>query len=147
MITSKYPSIKGINFDLPQVVHHAPSYPGVKHVGGDMFTSVPEGDAIMIKATLHNWSEERCIQVLKKCHKSLREGGKVIIIDLIMPEVAKVSDGHKIVSLLDNIMFLQAGGKERSEAEFAALCKASGFSTFVIASRVFSTLGVIEFYK
>lgn len=28
MITSKYPSIKGINFDLPQVVQHAPSYPG-----------------------------------------------------------------------------------------------------------------------
>ncbi|KAI3431906.1 uncharacterized protein J3R85_007775 [Psidium guajava] len=28
MIVSKYPSIKGINFDLPQVIEHAPSYPG-----------------------------------------------------------------------------------------------------------------------
>ena len=28
MIISKYPSIKGINFDLPQVIQHAPSYPG-----------------------------------------------------------------------------------------------------------------------
>lgn len=28
MITSKYPTIKGINFDLPHVVQHAPSYPG-----------------------------------------------------------------------------------------------------------------------
>ncbi|OMO70086.1 O-methyltransferase, family 2 [Corchorus olitorius] len=28
MITSKYPSIKGINFDLPHVIQHAPAYPG-----------------------------------------------------------------------------------------------------------------------
>jgi hypothetical protein len=28
MIISKYPSIKGINFDLPHVIQHAPSYPG-----------------------------------------------------------------------------------------------------------------------
>ncbi|PKI41897.1 hypothetical protein CRG98_037724, partial [Punica granatum] len=26
-IISKYPSIKGINFDLPQVIQHAPAYP------------------------------------------------------------------------------------------------------------------------
>ncbi len=30
MIISKYPSIKGINFDLPQVIQQAPSYPGTK---------------------------------------------------------------------------------------------------------------------
>ena len=28
MIVSKYPSIKGINFDLPHVVQTAPTYPG-----------------------------------------------------------------------------------------------------------------------
>ena len=28
IITSKYPSIKGINFDLPHVIQHAPAYPG-----------------------------------------------------------------------------------------------------------------------
>lgn len=28
IILSKYPSIKGINFDLPHVVQDAPSYPG-----------------------------------------------------------------------------------------------------------------------
>lgn len=29
IIISKYPSIKGINFDLPHVAHHAPSHPGI----------------------------------------------------------------------------------------------------------------------
>lgn len=28
MIISKYPSIKGINFDLPQVIENAPPFPG-----------------------------------------------------------------------------------------------------------------------
>lgn len=28
LITSKYPYIKGVNFDLPQVIEHAPTYPG-----------------------------------------------------------------------------------------------------------------------
>ncbi|KAH7510834.1 hypothetical protein FEM48_ZijujUnG0080200 [Ziziphus jujuba var. spinosa] len=38
-ITSTFPHIKGINFDLPRV----------DHVGGDMFVSVPSGDAIFMK--------------------------------------------------------------------------------------------------
>ncbi|OMO70090.1 O-methyltransferase, family 2 [Corchorus olitorius] len=28
MITSKYPTMKGINFDLPHVIRHAPTFPG-----------------------------------------------------------------------------------------------------------------------
>ena len=28
MIISKHPNVKGINFDLPQVIQHAPPYPG-----------------------------------------------------------------------------------------------------------------------
>lgn len=30
MIISKYPTIKGINFDLPHVLKDAPSHPGIK---------------------------------------------------------------------------------------------------------------------
>ncbi|CDP17918.1 unnamed protein product [Coffea canephora] len=37
VITAKYPSLKGINFDLPRVIQHALVYPGAEHVGGDMF--------------------------------------------------------------------------------------------------------------
>nr|QAX90939.1 caffeic acid O-methyltransferase [Catalpa bungei] len=49
MIISKYPSIKGINFDLPHVIQNAPSYPGVEHISGNMFVSVPQADAIFMK--------------------------------------------------------------------------------------------------
>ncbi|KAK4849017.1 hypothetical protein QYF36_019884 [Acer negundo] len=60
-VTAKYPHIKGINFDLPHVIQRAPNYPGVEHVGGDMFESVPKGDAIFMKWILHDWSDEHCL--------------------------------------------------------------------------------------
>ncbi|KAG8072973.1 hypothetical protein GUJ93_ZPchr0006g45216 [Zizania palustris] len=40
---------EGVNFDLPDVVAAAPPIAGVRHVGGDMFKSIPSGDAIFMK--------------------------------------------------------------------------------------------------
>ena len=31
-ITTKWPNVRGINFDLPHVIQHAPAYPGKMHV-------------------------------------------------------------------------------------------------------------------
>ncbi|XP_054813867.1 isoliquiritigenin 2'-O-methyltransferase-like [Prosopis cineraria] len=146
MIVSKYPSIKGINFDLPNVIQNATPHPRIEHVGGDMFESVPKGDAIMLKAVCHNWSDENSIKVLRKCHESLPEKGKVIVVEYIMPEEIGATEEAKFVASLDNIMFLHGGG-ERTEKEFQSLCKCSGFSGFKVASCAFSALGVMEFYK
>ncbi|OMO81881.1 O-methyltransferase, family 2 [Corchorus capsularis] len=50
MILQKHPTVKeAINFDLPEVVAKAPHIPGVTHVGGDMFKSIPAADAIFMK--------------------------------------------------------------------------------------------------
>ncbi|KAK4391104.1 Caffeic acid 3-O-methyltransferase [Sesamum angolense] len=49
IIVANYPSVCGINFDLPQVLRNAPSYNGIEHIGGDMFVEVPKGDAILLK--------------------------------------------------------------------------------------------------
>uniref|UniRef100_A0A1J3I4N3 Caffeic acid 3-O-methyltransferase n=3 Tax=Noccaea caerulescens TaxID=107243 RepID=A0A1J3I4N3_NOCCA len=73
LVTSKYPHIKGINFDLAHVLTHAPFYPGVEHVSGDMFIKVPKGDTIFMKWILHDWTDEYCIKILKNCWKSLPE--------------------------------------------------------------------------
>ncbi|KAC1674071.1 hypothetical protein FH972_027152 [Carpinus fangiana] len=147
MIISKYPSIKGINFDLPHVIQHAPSYPGIGHVGGDMYASVPKGDAIMMKSICHNWSDGHCIQILKNCHEALQQSGKLIIIDYVMPEAPESTDAAKFVSTIDNSMLAIFGGKERTEKEFEAMSKRSGFSGFQVIYRVYNVLGVVELYK
>ena len=48
-IISKYPTIKGINFDLPHVIEKLQPYPGIENVAGDMHSSIPKGDAIFTK--------------------------------------------------------------------------------------------------
>ncbi|KAK2404218.1 hypothetical protein P8452_10011 [Trifolium repens] len=147
MIISKYPSIKGINFDLPQVIENAPPLPGIEHVGGDMFASVPQGDAMILKAVCHNWSDEKCIEFLSNCHKALSSNGKVIIVEFILPEEPTATEESKLVSTLDNLMFITVGGRERTEKQWETLSKLSGFSKFQVACRAFSSLGIMEFYK
>ncbi|XP_027364675.1 isoliquiritigenin 2'-O-methyltransferase-like [Abrus precatorius] len=146
MIISKYPTIKGVNFDLPQVVEQAPAYPGIQHVGGDMFTYVPQGDAIILQSVLHNWSDEQCISLLRNCHNALPQDGRVIIIEFVTEEATE-SNASKLVAVLDNLMYITNSGKERTVKEYEALCKLSGFSRFHVACRAFFTMGVFEFHK
>ncbi|XP_030467117.1 caffeic acid 3-O-methyltransferase-like [Syzygium oleosum] len=146
MVVSKYPSIKGINFDLPHVIANAPSYPGVEHVGGDMFVSVPTGDAIFMKWICHDWSDEHCLKFLKNCYNALPEGGKVIVADCHLPELPDTSLAARVACQTDMLMMAYyMGGKERTEKEFKALAKAARFKGFRVACIAFDH--IMEFLK
>jgi len=147
MIVSKYPNIKGINFDLPHVIEDAPSYPGVEHVGGDMFVSVPKADAIFMKWICHDWSDEHCLKFLKKCYEALPDNGKVILAECILPVAPDSRLTTKNVIHIDVIMLAHnPGGKERTEKEFEALAKGAGFEGFRVMCSAYNTY-VIEFLK
>ncbi|XP_073127994.1 caffeic acid 3-O-methyltransferase-like [Henckelia pumila] len=145
IILSKHPNIKGINFDLPHVIRDAPSYAGVEHIGGDMFVSVPKGDAIFMKWILHDWSDTHCIKILKRCHEALPNKGKIIIVERILPE--NPDEGLICNFHVDVVMLAyNPGGKERTEKEFHALAKQAGFKE----SRTICCappLWIMEFYK
>lgn len=148
MIISKYPTIKGINFDLPHVVGDSPIHPGVEHVGGDMFASVPKGDAIFLKWIFHSWSDEDCLRILKNCYEALADNKKVIVAEFIIPEVPGGSDdATKSVVHLDAIMLAYVpGGKERTEKEFESLATRAGFKSFRKVCCAFNTW-IMEFSK
>ncbi|RID50626.1 hypothetical protein BRARA_H01339 [Brassica rapa] len=148
LVTSKYPDIKGINFDLDMVLAQAPLYQGVEHVAGDMFIEVPKGDAIFMKWILHDWADEDCVKILKNCWRSLPEKGKVIIVDIVTPIEPKHDDiFSNIVFSMDMLMLTHcSGGKERSFSQFEALATASGFLNCEIICIAFSHC-VIEFHK
>ncbi|KAL1313372.1 hypothetical protein AAHE18_16G107600 [Arachis hypogaea] len=95
LITSKYPNVKAIiNFDLPHVIQHAPLYAGVEHVAGDMFDSVPKGDAIFLK-------------LLRNCHKAIPDDGKVIVVERILPVVSDTTRDAKSSFQSDILMMIQ----------------------------------------
>ncbi|XP_044480201.1 caffeic acid 3-O-methyltransferase-like isoform X1 [Mangifera indica] len=148
MITSKYPHIKGINYDLLYVIQSATSYPGIEHVGGDMFSSVPTADAIMLMNVLHDWDDEKCIKILKNCHKALPRDGKVIILTYILPEEPEPSKSSMYAYRKDNIMRMDTpSGRERTVKELQKLCEQAGFSNFQVACSFQGIHSVIEAYK
>ncbi|KAH7519395.1 hypothetical protein FEM48_Zijuj08G0031600 [Ziziphus jujuba var. spinosa] len=147
LITSTYPHIKGINFDLPHVIKHAASYPGVEHVGGDMFAGVPRGDAIFMKWILHDWNDGNCIKLLKNCHKAIPDNGKLIVVEELLPVMPETSTAVKSTSQMDVLMMAQTPkGKERSKQEFLALATTAGFSGIRFECLI-CNFWVMEFFK
>ncbi|CAN0889297.1 Anthranilate N-methyltransferase [Linum grandiflorum] len=130
-ITSKYPHIKGINFDLPHVVEHAPVIPGVEHVGGDMFQSVPQGDAIF----------------MTNCYNATPDDGNVIVMDMVAPITPDVTDSSKLTAQIDILMMATtSGGSERTRDELVALAVGAGFKGIRFELHV-CNYWVMEFYK
>ncbi|RDX82352.1 Caffeic acid 3-O-methyltransferase [Mucuna pruriens] len=133
MILQKHPTIKeGINFDLPEVVAKAPQIQCVTHVGGDMFKSIPQGDAIFMKWVLTTWTDEECKHIMQKCHEALPEGGKLIACEPVLPEHS--DESHRTRALLEGDIFVmtiyRAKGKHRTEEQFKQLAISVGFPHF-----------------
>uniref|UniRef100_N1R3X4 Caffeic acid 3-O-methyltransferase n=1 Tax=Aegilops tauschii TaxID=37682 RepID=N1R3X4_AEGTA len=146
-ITTKYPSIRGINFDLPHVASEAPPFPRVTHVGGDMFQKVPSGDMILMKWILHDWSDEHCMTLLKNCYDALPAHGKVVVIECILPEKENPNATPRALFHVDMIMLAQnPGGKERYEREFRKLAMGAGF-TDINTTYIYAEAWAIELTK
>ncbi|XP_047340280.1 caffeic acid 3-O-methyltransferase-like [Impatiens glandulifera] len=147
IITTMYPKIKGINFDLSHVICHAPPYPGVEHVEGNMFESVPKGDVIFMKWILHDWSDEHCLKLLKNCYKALPSNGKVIVVEGIVPEGFNNKTSEKSIYQADMItLTLYHGGKERTLKQFHILATQAGFAGIKLECTAF-TYSIMEMYK
>ncbi|WCJ34414.1 O-methyltransferase family protein [Euphorbia peplus] len=133
MILQSYPNIsQAINFDLPEVVAKAPKIPGVTHIGGDMFKSIPSADVIFMKWVLTTWTDDECKKIMENCYKALPTGGKFIACEPVLPKDS--DDSHRTRALLEGDIFVmtiyRAKGKHRTEAEFKQLGQLVGFSNF-----------------
>ncbi|KAK1568086.1 hypothetical protein Q3G72_020408 [Acer saccharum] len=131
-IVKTYPHIKGINFDLPHVVATAPVYDGVSHVGGNMFETIPNSDAVFMKWVLHDWGDEDCVKILKNCRKAIPgKDGKLVLVEIVVEE-----DGNKTFGdmdlVYDLLMFVLLNGKERTEQEWKKLLEEGGFPRYNI---------------
>lgn len=141
------PGMRGILFDLPHVTEGANSFlrqagldPRCTFAAGDFFQAVPEGgDACFLKRILHDWDDARAIAILKNCHKAMKPGGKLLVVEIVIPEGNTPSFGK----LLDLHMMVLTGGVERTESEYRALFSAAGFSLNKI-THTESPISVIE---
>ena len=124
--------IRGILFDLPHVITGATSRlqsAGVASrcqlVSGDFFSSVPGGgDAYVMKHIIHDWDDDRATQILRNCHRAMEPGGKVLIVDAVIPPGNREHFG-KLLDL--EMLVLTPRGRERTRVEFQELLTRSGF--------------------
>jgi hypothetical protein len=130
-VLSRYPDMEGVLYDEPAVVRGATEVlvaHGVadrcETVGGDFFRSAPAGgDAYILKHIIHDWSDEECVTILGHCHTGMAAGGKVLIVEMVIPE----RNVPAISKFLDLQMLLFLTGRERTEAEYRDLLERAGF--------------------
>ncbi|ONK57107.1 uncharacterized protein A4U43_C10F16690 [Asparagus officinalis] len=135
--------------ELPYVVEGSEESEEVKFVGGDMFDYVPTADAVLLKWVLHDWSDEECVQILKNCKEAIplkEEGGKVIIMEMVMDSSIV---GHELAQtqfLFDLHMMAHTTGKERSEQMWQKIFMDAGFRGYKILP-ILGLRSVIEVYR
>src|SRR5205823_5062894 len=150
-ILRRHPSARGVLFDLPQVVEQAKEVlpeAGVADrcevVGGDFFREVPSGgDAYVLKVVIHDWDDQRARTILSNCRKAMGEGGRLLVVERIIPERLEPTFVDQRGTLMDLNMLVLSGGRERTEAEFKKLLESAAFTL----QRLFPTpngLNVIE---
>ncbi|KAH6833093.1 hypothetical protein C2S53_020652 [Perilla frutescens var. hirtella] len=127
---------EGINFDLPHVVSGEPALDRVHHIGGDMFETIPKGDAVILMSILHDWSDQLSIKILKKCKEAIPvDRGKVIIVDAVLDSDEEERNDEFTGARLAQDMGILIGtvtGKERTAKEWAQLIDAAGSSSHKI---------------
>lgn len=124
------PGLRGVVFDQPEVVAGAHTELAARGltgrcdvVAGDFFASVPPGDAHIMSFIVHDWHDEPATRILRNIHRAQPEGGKVLLIEGVVPP----GNGPDFSKLIDMEMLALANGRERTSDEFAALFDAGGY--------------------
>ena len=125
------PGMRGVLFDQPDVVEgarkrlEAEGLSGrCEVVAGNFFEAVPEGaDAYMLKWIIHDWNDERSIVILKNIRRAIAEGGRLLLVEAVLPTGSEPHFGK----FIDLNMLVMTGGRERTEEEYRTLLEAGGF--------------------
>jgi len=131
-ILQKHPGLQAVIADLPQVtegaklaIQNAGLSARCRVVPCDFFEHVPaQGDLYVLAHVLHDWSDERCLQILANCRKAMPSHGKLLLVEALLLE-GNQPDRLKWLDL--EMLVLTSGGRERSEQEYRRLLAAAGF--------------------
>lgn len=128
----RHPGVSGVLFDLSSTASRAEHlWPGdlrgrTTFASGDFFQAVDvSADVYVLKWILHDWRDDRCVQLLSNIGRSAHAGSAVIIIDMLVPE--DLPNQYHISKFYDVHMAAGYGGKERTLLQFAALASAAGW--------------------
>ena len=124
------PDLRGIVFDLPHVAAAAEDF--VREAGladrcevvaGDFSDGVPEGaDRYILSHILHGLPDADAGELLRWIRAAIGGDGRVLIFDGIVGP-----PNEPDMKLMDTLMLVLSGGRERTEEEWRQLLRAAGF--------------------
>lgn len=130
-VLERYPGLRGVLYDLPNVVVNAPASLTAAGVaarcsveGGSFLERVPVGDTYVLSDILHDWPDEPCLDILRACRAAIAPGGRLLVVEYVL--VPGATPPH--VAWLDLQMMVEFGeGRQRSVEELGELFEATGF--------------------
>ena len=130
--SERYPQMRAVVFDLPQVIAMAREYLAasaargrIEPIAGDFFQDdLPPADLYALGRILHDWPEERIQPLLAKIYRALAPGGALLIAEKLLEE----DKSGPVPALMQSLnMLVCTEGRERTLGEYAGLLRAAGF--------------------
>jgi C-methyltransferase len=145
-ILAATPNAHGVLYDLPDVVAAAPALLRQRGVDervrieeGSFFDKIPAGgDAYILKNVIHDWPDEQASEILGNVRAAVGHTATVLLIELVIPE-----HGRDFLGKWSDLEMLQAGGRERTQADYRDFLRESGFRTTRVVQTA-SPFSVVE---
>ncbi|CAL4983810.1 unnamed protein product [Urochloa decumbens] len=162
-VKTAFPHVRCSVLELPHVVEGVRAATGgggddddgaveVEFVAGDMMDYIPAADVVLLKYVLHDWSDEDCVRILRRCREAITTSangpeGKVVIVDMVVGGSASTMTKEALEAqlLMDMCMMVLATGKERDEETWSSIFMDAGFTRYKIRP-VLGPRSVIEVY-
>jgi hypothetical protein len=146
-ILASAPASRGVLYDLPLVVANAPDLLRAQGVSdrvriaeGSFFDCVPRGgDAYVLKNIIHDWPDEKALQILHNVRAAVGSSGTVLLIEFVIPKHNRDFPGKWV----DLEMMLNLGARERTAGEYRDLLGRAGLRMTRVV-RTASPLSVVE---
>jgi hypothetical protein len=127
-----HPHLRGTVFDLPAMklaferhVEQLNVAEQVSFVGGDFFSDpLPSSEVMIFGHVLHDWSDERCQQLVSKAYEALPAGGTLLLYDPMLTE--NPSRLHLTISL--HMLLTTEGGREYPTTDALRWFRTAGFA-------------------
>lgn len=130
----QHPHLKATVYDLAHVTEIAARNAEaaglsdrVETMAGNFFTEpeLPGGhDVILLSMILHDWNEEKNLDILRKCSAALPSGGSIIVSELLVNDE---KTGPAPAALMSLNMLIETEGRNYTPAEYGAWMKTAGF--------------------
>lgn len=132
-ILKKNPFQAGVVLDLPGIVKQSAKTfkeykvsSRAKAVGGDFFKPLPKGgDVYILCRVLLNWDDKDAVTIINNCHKAMKSGDTLLIIDFMIPE--KVHPQYQAATLFNMNLLAWVSSAIRTKSAWHELISKSKF--------------------